>query len=55
MTDFHAELETRLTRYAAIDSQSDASSPTSPSTAAQYTILRLLAAELQDAAPLMSN
>lgn len=48
MTDFHAELETRLTRYAAIDSQSDASSPTSPSTAAQYTILRLLAAELQD-------
>lgn len=48
MTRFDTELETRLTRYAAIDSQSDASSQTSPSTEIQYTILRLLQAELQD-------
>ena len=48
MTDFHAELETRLTRYAAIDSQSDADSAASPSTEIQLTILRLLEAELKD-------
>ena len=35
MTDFIAELTDRLTRYCAIDSQSDADSPTSPSTAIQ--------------------
>ncbi|MDB5659241.1 MAG: pepT [Cypionkella sp.] len=48
MTDFHAELETRLTRYAAIDSQSDDNSPTSPSTDFQWNILRLLESELRE-------
>ena len=48
MTDFHAELETRLTRYAGLDSQSDADSPASPPTEIQLTILRLLEAELKD-------
>lgn len=48
MTDFHAELETRLTRYAAIDSQSDADSAASPSSEIQLTILRLLEAELRE-------
>ncbi len=46
MTLFDAELETRLTRYAALDSQSDAASPTAPSTQIQWGILRLLADEL---------
>jgi tripeptide aminopeptidase len=45
--DFHAELESRLTRYAAMDSQSDADSPTSPSTPIQFGLLNLLVAELQ--------
>lgn len=47
MTDFHAELETRLIRYAAIDSQSDAELASSPSTAIQFDILRLLETELR--------
>ena len=46
MSDFHAELEARLTRYAAINSQSDDDSPTSPSTSTQLTILNLLKTEL---------
>lgn len=54
MTDFTAdfaaeltaELTDRLTRYCAIDSQSDADSPTSPSTAIQLDMQRLLVAEL---------
>ena len=46
MTLFDAELESRLTRYAALDSQSDAASPTAPSTQIQWGILRLLADEL---------
>lgn len=46
--DFCSELETRLTRYAAIDSQSDASVPTGPSTAVQWNMLRLLEAELTE-------
>ena len=46
MTLFDAELEARLTRYAALNSQSDAESPTGPSTAVQWEILRLLEAEL---------
>ena len=46
MTDFHAELETRLTRYAAIDSQSNADSPTAPSTPIQLNMARLLVEEL---------
>ncbi len=46
-TEFDRELEERLVRYAAIDSQSDEDSPTAPSTAAQLDIQRLLAAELE--------
>ena len=49
MTDtFDSELETRLCRYAAIDSQSDADSPTSPSTEVQFGMLRLLETELKE-------
>ena len=48
MSDFHTELETRLCRYAAIDSQSDADSPSAPSTACQYDILHLLKSELEE-------
>ena len=48
MRDFDAELETRLVRYAAIDSQSDEMSATSPSTDIQLAMARLLQAELQD-------
>ncbi len=47
MPDFDAELESRLLRYAAIDSQSDPDSATSPSTAVQFTILNLLKSELE--------
>lgn len=45
---FDAELETRLMRSCAIDSQSDEDSPTSPSTAAQLDLARLLVAELTE-------
>ena len=45
---FDRELETRLSRYAAIDSQSDETSPTAPSTACQLDMLRLLETELND-------
>lgn len=45
---FHSELETRLTRYCAIDSQSDADSATAPSTAIQMNMARLLAQELAE-------
>ena len=45
--EFDQELEDRLVRYAAIDSQSDADSPSSPSTAIQFDILRVLEAELK--------
>jgi len=48
MTRFDAELETRLCRYAAIDSQSDADSPSGPSTDCQWDMLRLLEQELRD-------
>lgn len=48
MTDFHRELEERLIRYCAIDTQSDAASPTSPSTERQFDLLRLLADELRE-------
>ncbi len=44
--DFDRELEERLVRYAAIDSQSDEASQTSPSTERQLVLLRLLADEL---------
>jgi tripeptide aminopeptidase len=45
-SDFDRELEDRLLRYTAIDSQSDEVSATSPSTDIQFNILRLLAEEL---------
>ena len=47
MTDFTEELTTRLTRYCRVDSQSDADSPSSPSTAIQLDMQRLLVAELR--------
>ena len=48
MTDFTQELADRLVRYCAIDSQSDADSPTAPSTNVQYDLLRMLEAELKE-------
>ncbi|MCL4187120.1 MAG: peptidase T [Rhodobacteraceae bacterium] len=45
-TDFDRELEERLVRYCAIDSQSDETSAATPSTAIQNDMLRLLAGEL---------
>ena len=45
---FEAELETRLVRYCAIDSQSDPLSPTAPSTECQWDMIRLLEAELKE-------
>ena len=48
MTDFHAELESRLIRYAAIDSQSSDDSSASPSTKIQLEILGLLESELKE-------
>jgi tripeptide aminopeptidase len=42
------ELETRFLRYVQIDTQSDESSPTAPSTAKQLDLLRLLEAELNE-------
>ena len=45
---FDRELEERLVRYAAIDSQSDEDSPSSPSTAIQLDMSRLLVAELEE-------
>jgi tripeptide aminopeptidase len=46
-SDFDRELEQRLVRYAAIDSQSDETSPTSPSTKRQLDMSRLLVEELE--------
>ena len=46
-SDFDRELEQRLVRYAAIDSQSDDTSPTSPSTEIQLNMSRLLVQELE--------
>ena len=48
MSDMHTELETRLTRYCAIDSQSDAASKTAPSTQIQLDMARLLVQELTE-------
>ena len=45
---FDPELEARLLRYAAIDSQSDANSPSSPSTEIQFGMLHLLKQELEE-------
>jgi tripeptide aminopeptidase len=47
-SNFHAELEERLVRYARIDTQSDEASPTSPSTNKQFDLLRLLVDELRE-------
>ena len=46
-TEFDRELEERLVRYAAIDSQSDEDSATSPSTAIQLDMQNLLLDELK--------
>ncbi len=43
---FDAALEDRLVRYAAVDTQSDETSPSAPSTAIQLNLSRMLAAEL---------
>ncbi|WIY25494.1 peptidase T [Parasedimentitalea psychrophila] len=43
---FNQELEDRLVRYAAIDSQSDENSPSAPSTKCQFGMLDLLKEEL---------
>ena len=40
-------LEARFLRYVAIETQSNEKSPTYPSTAGQWTLLRLLEAELK--------
>jgi len=45
-SEFEDELFQRLDRYVRIDTQSDAASSTSPSTAKQYELLHLLVAEL---------
>jgi tripeptide aminopeptidase len=44
---FDQELQDRLVRYAAIDSQSDENAPGSPSTEIQFDMLNLLVEELQ--------
>jgi tripeptide aminopeptidase len=46
LPSFDAELESRLLRYTAIDSQSDADSTSAPSTTIQLNMARLLHAEL---------
>ena len=45
---FDPELESRLLRYAAIDSQSDAASASAPSTPIQFDMLHLLERELRE-------
>ena len=47
-SQFEDELLQRFDRYVRIDTQSDASSPTSPSTAKQYDLLNLLVEELKE-------
>lgn len=47
-TEFDRELEERIVRYAAIDTQSDEDSPSAPSTAIQLELQQLLAAELSE-------
>lgn len=47
--EFDRELEERLVRYCAIDTQSDEASATSPSTARQFDLLNLLRDELAEA------
>ena len=45
---FDRELEDRLVRYCAVDTQSDADSPTAPSTTIQYDLLHMLEGELNE-------
>src|SRR4051812_36673623 len=45
---FARDLEERLIRYASIETQSDEASPTTPSTARQFELLRLLVDELEE-------
>ncbi|PTV93761.1 tripeptide aminopeptidase [Rhodobacter aestuarii] len=47
MQDYHSKLETRLIRYCEVDTQSDEESPTSPSTAIQLNLAKILAQELE--------
>ncbi|MEO0654817.1 MAG: peptidase T [Pseudomonadota bacterium] len=47
-TEFDAELEERLVRYAKIDSQSDETSASTPSTAIQFDMQNLLVDELNE-------
>ncbi|RIK45618.1 MAG: peptidase T [Chloroflexi bacterium] len=47
-TGFAKDLETRMVRYAQIDTESDEKSPTTPSTEKQYDLLRLLVDELNE-------
>jgi tripeptide aminopeptidase len=48
VSDLRAELEARLLRYCAIDSQSDEDSPSRPSTAIQLAMAQLLVRELAE-------
>ena len=48
MEKFNAELQDRLVRYASIDTQSEETSYSTPSTVIQYELLNLLQQELQD-------
>jgi tripeptide aminopeptidase len=48
MSDFTSDLEARFLRYVQIDTQSDESSPSIPSTAKQLELLELLRQELED-------
>ncbi|MDZ7908385.1 MAG: peptidase T [Gemmobacter sp.] len=47
-TEFDSELEQRLIRYAAVDTQSDERSDSQPSTAIQLDLQHMLVAELQE-------
>ena len=47
-TPYDAELQDRLMRYAAVDTQSDESSASQPSTACQLDLSRMLVAELEE-------
>ncbi len=48
MSDFNAELTSRLVRYCEIDSQSDIDSPSAPSTDIQHEMLDLMVTELAE-------
>lgn len=48
MSEYEKELEQRLCRYAAIDTQSDEDSPSTPSTVCQLDLSRMLVTELEE-------